>query len=193
MEINYVDPNTAAENAGNVLPSREKFDYIRDELLHVKGFKKVYFNKQFNRLGGYLMNGDTQPAVVVSLSPLIISAYSDEMDGVLFLKFPDALADMYGLSVGARLVTSTIYIPGNKPVKDVYAGPYYMGNYCDFTPTVQLFMCDGEDSIRNRTSLFGEDVWKRGEEMSFSRFSQKHKTRDGFQLMTKFRLLLLIF
>ncbi|MBR1433444.1 MAG: hypothetical protein IJ585_19810, partial [Ruminococcus sp.] len=128
MEINYVDPNTAAENAGNVLPSREKFDYIRDELLHVKGFKKVYFNKQFNRLGGYLMNGDTQPAVVVSLSPLIISAYSDEMDGVLFLKFPDALADMYGLSVGARLVTSNIYIPGNKPVKDVYAGPYYMGN-----------------------------------------------------------------
>ena len=100
---------------------------------------------------------------------------------------------MYGLSVGTRLVTSNIYIPGNKPVKDVYAGPYYMGNYCDFTPTVQLFMCDGEDSIRNRTALFGEDVWKRVEEMSFSRFSQKHKTRDGFQLMTKFRLLLLIF
>jgi len=193
MEKNYVDPNSMAENAGNVTVSREKFNDLRDNILKVSALKKIYFNKQFKRLGQYLANGDTQPAVVVSTAPLVIAAYSDELDGVLFLKYPDILAEKYSLTLGSRLVTSNVYFPGTKVTKEIITGPNYLNRYTDFTPTVQLFICDDENYINSRTQLFDESTWKMVEELAMKRFAGKHKTRNGFELLTRFRLLLLIF
>ena len=193
MEKVYVDPNSMAENAGDVAVSREKFNDLRDNILKVSPLKKFYFNKQFKRLVQYVENGDTQPAVVVSTSPLIISAYSDEMDGVLFLKFPDILAEKYSLTVGSRLVTSNVYFQGRKVAKEIIAGPNYLRRYSDFTPTVQLFTCADESYITSRTQLFDVSTWQMVEELSMKRFAAKHKTRSGFEMLTKFRLLFLIF
>lgn len=53
---------------------------LRDDVLKVPFLKKGYYNRQFERINQYLAYGDTQPAVVSSLNPLVISAYSDEMD-----------------------------------------------------------------------------------------------------------------
>lgn len=190
---NYVDPNSHAENAGGITLSREKYDFLRDNILKLSGLKKAYFNKQAKRMGQYLKNGDTQPAVVVSESPFIIAVYSDELDGVQFVKFPEVLAEMYNLHTGSRLVCSNVYTPGTKPVRDIKAGPGYLGQYCDFTPTVQLFLADEENYVRSRTDLFPEEHWRMVEELAQQRFSKRHKVRDGFAPMTKFRLLFMIF
>lgn len=190
---NYVDPASMAENAGAVRLSREKFAELRDDILKVSGAKKAYFNKQYKRISQYLQNGDTQPAVVASVSPLIVSAYSDEMDAVVFLRFPDELTAKYGLQAGTRLVTSCVYTSGDKIAKDLRPGQRYLEQFSDVTPVVQLFLSDEEAMIRARTELFNEDVWSRVTDLTQERTAQKIAPRDGFGYFTEFNLLFMIF
>ncbi len=190
---NYVDPDSMASNSGSVRLSKQKFTELRDNVLKIGMVKKLYYNKQFRRIDQYLQNGDTQPAIVVSESPFIVSAYSDEMDAVIFLKFPDELAIRYNLKKGSRLVTSNIYFLGSKISSDIQTGSNYLNQYVEFTPVVQLFLCDDENYIINRTGIFNEEMWNRVIMLTEERENKNIAPRDGFYYFTKFNLLFMIF
>ncbi len=190
---NYIDENSMASNPGAVCLSREKFKELRDKILRVNPLKKIYFNKQFRRIDQYLRNGDTQPAVVLSISPLIISVYSEDMDAVLFLKFPEELASKYGLSVGSRLVSSNVYFEGTKLAKDIQTGTGYTHSFVNFTPVIPLFLSSDEGFIRSRTNLFEEDVWNRLKLLTEEKAAKNITPRDGFYYFTEFNILFMIF
>ena len=57
----------------------------------------------------HLMYGDSRAAVVVSLSPLLVAAYTDELDCVAMLRFPDELVTEYKLVRYSRLLTTNTY------------------------------------------------------------------------------------
>lgn len=181
---NYTDPTTFAENSGNVKLSETKFAQVRDDILKLSGLEKSNYNSNFERINEFIMEGDTQPAVVYSVAPLIISAYSDEMDGVVFLEFPDQLTEMYDLQKGTRLVTSNMYKYGNKPVKDINAGDDYLKRYSDFTPIVQLFLTDSENYAMRRTELFDEQVWDRVNRLTEEYSRSGNEAREGFYYFT---------
>ncbi|MDO5559859.1 MAG: hypothetical protein Q4F95_09710 [Oscillospiraceae bacterium] len=187
----YVDPNSMAENAGGVFLSKKKFKELRKDILKLSPLRTIYYNKQFNRISQYLLDGDTQPAIVKSVSPLIVSAYSDEMDAVVLLRFPDALSAKYNLVPGSRLVTSNVYSVRPKMAKDITPGDNYLGNYYNFTPTVQLFLSDKEEYIINRVNMFDEDHWSYVQQLTADKDSSL--VRDGFEPVTKFNLLFMIF
>src|SRR5581483_10306990 len=48
---------------------------------------------QRDYLAGHLLRGDARAAVVVSSEPLLVAAYSDELDAVAVLRFPAGLAE----------------------------------------------------------------------------------------------------
>ncbi len=181
---NYTDPNTFAENSGNVELSERKFAQVRDDILKLSGLEKSNYNSNFVRINEFMMNGDTQPAVVYSVDPLIISAYSDEMDGVVFLEFPNQLTEMYDLKKGTRLVTSNVYKYGNKPVNDINAGESYLKRYSDFTPIVQLFLTDNENYAMKRTELFDEEKWERVNRFTEEYSRSGNEARKGFYYFT---------
>lgn len=190
---NYVNENSMASNPGAVCLSREKFKEIRDKILKINPLKKIYFNKQFRRIDQYLRNGDTQPAVVVSVSPLIISVYSEDMDAVLFLKFPEKLAEKYGLTIGTRLVSTNVYFEGTKIADDIQTGMGYTHSFTDFTPVIPLFLSSDEGFIRSRVNLFEEDEWNRLRLLTEKRAAKNIAPRDGFYYFTEFNILFMIF
>ncbi len=180
---NYIAPNTY--NAGNVKLSEEKFRQVRDEILKISFIGKIQYNGRFQRINEIMMKGDTQPAVVYSVNPLIISAYSDEMDGVVFLEFPDELVEMYNLYEGMRLVTSNGYDYGFKVAKEISASVGYKKRYADFIPIVQLFLTDSENYAMGRTELFDEKMWDRVNYLTKEHSYSGKKARKGFYYMTK--------
>lgn len=180
----YTDPNTYAENSGNVELSERKFAQVRDDILELPVLEKSRYNSNFERINEFMMKGDTQPAIVYSVNPLIISAYSDEMDGVVFLEFPERLAEIYNLHEGMRLVTSNVYKYGSKTVRDINAGVGYLKRYSDFTPIVQLFLTDREDYAMRRTELFDEEVWDRVNFLTEEYSHSGNKAREGFFYLT---------
>lgn len=60
-------------------------------------------------LGEHLARGDSRAAIVASIKPLVVSAYSDELDAVILVQFPDVLVSQYALEVGDQLIACWIY------------------------------------------------------------------------------------
>lgn len=185
--MRFLNPDSAAENPGNIRLSAKKYRQIK-KLLGNNRVKFPFSLSLKKRIDEYLCMGDTQPAVVVSLSPLTVAAYSDEMDAVVMLRFPDKLAEQYALTEGTRLVTSNVYAfrRGFNVAKDIFIGKKYLDRYSDFIPMVSLFLSESEDFIRSRTALFDEKVWYRVNSKA-QRYITNHPDlyRNGFYYLER--------
>ena len=158
--MKYVNTDSYAENPGRVFLSDRKFRQIR-RMLQLCFSERRYFNAQKQRINEYMAFGDTQPAMVYSLSPFTVCSYSDEMDAVIMLRFPDKLAQQYNLCAGTRLVTVNVYSYKNAYgiASDIFIGENYLDRYRDFTPVLALFLSHNEAELKAKTALFGEEVW----------------------------------
>ncbi|MBR1701641.1 MAG: hypothetical protein IJ716_06760 [Lachnospiraceae bacterium] len=179
--MQWYDPNSYATNPGGVSLSREKFREARNCL---PLFTRMFVDDHsFEKVDQWLRMGDTNPAIVKSVDPLIISAYAQDVDAVLFLKFPKKLVQIYGLEVGTRLVTSNIFHQWDS--KDVIQGEFSTHAYGDFIPIVQLFLSDEVLKIIKRPETIPEEMWERvnfltkEKEMKYP----KIKPRNGFAFM----------
>src|SRR5262249_51250149 len=89
------------------------------EILHrVLSFfpERIYIEEQ-------LQHGDSRAAIVVCTAPLLVAAYSDELDCIAMLRFPNTFAEEYKLWVGSRLLTVNTYGRGQKYDEDLILGP----------------------------------------------------------------------
>lgn len=175
----------AAENQANVKFSYKKYYSFRNRI-NTKFSEKFYSDMQVTDVTRALCYGDTQPAVVVSVEPLLIAAYSDEMDAVAMLLFPSDFAERYGLRPGSRLTTSNIYFGGTRCAADLFPGANFSHQFSDFMPIVQLFLGKKDEKIKKKVELFPESRWQRVEQLA-SEYREAHPdlSRDGFNYFKK--------
>jgi len=169
-----------AENQANVKFSYKKYYSFRNRI-NTKFAGRFFSDMQIEYVTRALLYGDTQPALVVSVDPLLIAAYSDEMDGAVMLKFPVEFVGQYHLSIGDRLTTSNVYFEGNTHAPDITVGENCSRQYADFMPIVQLFLGKNDDKIRAKTELFNEAMWDTVKEKA-DEYLRLHPDlcRDGF-------------
>ena len=175
----------SASNQANVKFSYKKYYSFRNRINTTFG-GRFHSDMCIDYVARALCYGDTQPALVVSVSPLTIAAYSDEMDGVLMLRFPDEFVDKFNLYPGMRLTTSNVYFRENRFPADIVTGEDYCNQYTDFMPIVQLFLGKNDEKIQAKTELFGEDIWDRVKEKA-AQYTLDHPdfSRDGFYYFKK--------
>lgn len=113
----------------------------------------------------HLVHGDTRAALVMSLNPLLVAAYTDEMDCVAMIKFPVQFVQQYRLEVGTRMVTVNTYSTGKHPVRDLENGPEASFLYNNFAPYIAEFYSDDFDKIEARKQSIDEAEWRRTLEM----------------------------
>ncbi len=173
-----------AENQSNVRASYKKFYRIR-KLICGSFSEKFHYDMMFSWLSNVLKFGDTQPAIVYSAKPLVVSAYSDELDAVLFLSFPDELTDKYELNRGDRLTAATVYTEFGygEPANDIDPGEKRSGKYIDFVPVIQLFCGANDEKIKAKTALFDEETWSRVTRLTEERAAHPTEPRQGFYFM----------
>ena len=175
----------SASNQANVKFSHKKYYSFRKRISPTFG-GRFHADMCIDFVARALCYGDTQPALITSLSPLTIAAYSDEIDGVLMLRFPDEFVDKFNLYPGMRLTTSNVYFRHEEFPADILVGENFSRNYNDFLPVVQLFLGKNDKKIKAKTQLFGEDVWKHVEACA-ALYTQKHPDlfRDGLGYFKK--------
>ncbi len=182
-DMKYSDKNSWAGDPGKLILSEVKYQEIAD-LLKLNEAQLKIFKKKKKAIAEHIKYGDTQPANVVSIEPLIISSYSDEIDGVVMLKFPDELARRYNLKIGDKLVTINLYWP--KLMFD-YAPDLIPGENCsqsfrDVIPVVGLFVAENEGVCRRKVDLIEPEYWNRLQELTLQYLKDKPDTyRDGFR------------
>ena len=177
--------NGQAGNPGKVKFSHKKYYSFRNKI-NTKFSEKYFSDMQIELVSQILMFGDTQPATVVSTAPLLIAAYSDEMDGVVMLRFDESFAEQYDLHPGDRLTASCVYFGGTKVAQDIFNGAGWTHNFANFAPIIQLFLGKKDDKIREKTALFPEETWEKVAALAAA-YREKHPdlVRDGLAFFKK--------
>ena len=87
-----------------------------------------------------------------SASPLLIAAYTDELDCVAVFLFPDEFRATYGLARGSRLLTVNTYEQGGgRTMRDLILGPNWIERWVGFPrPIVAEFVSDDLSRIEAR-------------------------------------------
>ena len=178
--------NSKASDPGQIRLSPSKMRILRPDLYGIRGTWRAVqekMGKKFEDEIGYitrlLLKGDSRAAVVVSLHPLLVAAYTDEMDCIAMLRFPASFIPAYSLEVGSRLLTVNFY--GDRPLtRDLIAGPRNTGNWGWFHPAIADFLSDDLDRIQRRKSQINEKEWERCSAMGNEYLRLKPKmARDG--------------
>jgi len=109
MQTRVVDKSTYATTPGGVSVSTKKLKMMRPDLYGLKALVSIlaWYEKKYIKEN--LKYGDSQPAIVMSKKPLVVAAYSEDIDCVALLKFPDEYAEMYNLDIKSRLISINTY------------------------------------------------------------------------------------
>ncbi len=174
-----------ASDPAKVTLSNDKLRRLHPELFGVRGLVKdvsEWVGQKFyaftrTRLREWLYHGDSRAAVVVRADPLLVAAYTDEMDCVAMLRFPGWLAEEYALRRGSRLLTANTYMIRNaeRPLQpDLVDGPESTFNHALFFPMIADFLTDDLDRIAGREAEIGRDEWARA-----ARLGDEYLKRPG--------------
>jgi hypothetical protein len=172
-----------AANRADLPLSEEKLRRYQPEAFGFSGFlwslrKRVRFKWMLSECMKY---GDARAAVVASVRPLVVAAYSDEFDAILALRFPDPFVEHFSLTAGQRLITANAY--GPDPARDIVRGPKGRTEWGNFIPTIAEFFSDDVARIKHLHSTIPEEEWKRCAELGAVWLTtETPRPRDGLPL-----------
>ena len=181
-------PSAAASHPGGLTISAERLSELRPDLYTFLHRMRLRFGldwDQLEYLEGHLQNGDTRAAVVVSVAPLLVAAYTDELDGVAMLEFPIEFVEGYGLREGTRLLTVNSYTQLHEADDDVILGPKASGRWNGFNPIIADFVSDDDERIDRIKGKISEAEWQRTYRFGKKYLAQRpNVTRDGRPIMS---------
>lgn len=112
-------------------------------------------------LNEHLGFGDSRAAVVVSTEPLLVAAYTDELDCVVLLRFQPELVGDYGLEVGSRLLTVNTYTRNPPLAPDLVPGPESYDRWFNYFPLIADFLTEDMPAVEARKAAIAEAEWQR--------------------------------
>ena len=113
-------------------------------------------------LDEHLRLGDANAAVVLESTPLLVAAYTDELDCVAVLSFSARLSDLgIDLPVGSRLLAVNTYFRGVWCAQDLVPGPHSLQRWTNFHPVIADFLSDDMSLVAARKHELEEAMWTR--------------------------------
>ncbi|WP_243158033.1 hypothetical protein [Aminipila terrae] len=105
-DMKYHNNNTVASDPVNITLSHKKLKMLQPDLYGVIG---LFRRKVRAIIEEHIFYGDSQPAIVLSIQPLLIAAYSDELDCIAMLNYPQEYVKEFNIEEKMRLLTINTY------------------------------------------------------------------------------------
>ncbi|HEX5105458.1 MAG TPA: hypothetical protein VFV87_16685 [Pirellulaceae bacterium] len=165
----YHNDNSHASDPGQFALAPHRFRRLEPAARGLTGWlwRQFWDGRSFEELLDEHLNlGDTRAAMVVATQPLVVAAYTDELDCVALLGFPEWLVGEFALRPGTRLLTVNTYETGDQVMSDLVPGPEDTQNYVNFFPVIADFFSDDQDRIVPRKAQIDEREWRRCQAMA---------------------------
>lgn len=123
---------------------------------------------------------DARAAVVVSTSPLLVAAWSDEMSNAVLMQFPDEFVERYKLSVGSRLLGVVMYwwlmfrSPDYALAPDLTPGRKRPETYVNFSSLIADFLTEDKRALARAKAAITEEEWRQAAE--FGKYLEQSST-----------------
>ena len=181
-----LNDDTFASNPGMVTLSHAKLRRLQPEL-YLSWMQKIRNPEHQKKLEYFLTHveehlshGDSRAAVVVSTQPFLVAAYTDELDCVVLLQFPQELVPDTLMRNGTRLLTVNTYDERSKGIApDLKVGPGDLGRWGNFMPFIAEFLSEDDEQINTRKKAIGESEWQRTEMLGREALCNGVKPRNG--------------
>ena len=176
-----------SSNPVNVKPTKKKVKALSPEIGSWSPkfiWRRFAYNLAYSRplwkdFAEAFRNGDANPALVVATKPLLVAAYSFDLDCAVLLRFPDEFVQQYRLQQKTRLVASNTYVD-DKPGRDISPGPRNTGRWLDFLPKICEFCSDDVQGTARRRNGFSPEHWSRAWDCAVEYAKRfPHTARDG--------------
>jgi hypothetical protein len=164
----FHDDRTAASDPGGIRLSRERFRRLEPLTAQLpEHLARRFANRaEFEAmLDEHLRLGDSRAACVMSIEPLLVAAFTDELDCIALLCFPGEVVAEHRLKVGSRLLTVNSYTRGSQVAADLLAGPRNLRRWVNFYPVIADFLSDDTERIALRKAHITAEEWKRCAQM----------------------------
>lgn len=177
------DDTTRADEPGCVTLSLTKLKRLHPELFGTwAGLRNVFrrgsIETSVEIIAEHMGFGDARAAVVVGIAPLLVAAYSYELDCAAVLAFDDSFARDYRLELGSRLFTVNTYRRGTLAV-DLVQGPASRGRWKNVHPCIAEFLSDDIEYIEVRKREIAEAEWTRARVCGQEWVARGARPRDG--------------
>lgn len=127
-----------------------------------------------------LLSGDARAAVVVHDDPIVVAAYTDELDCVVLLVFdPSSIPRLVNVRMGARLLTVNNYGDEGAPAADLSPGPRATGRYTNYLPIIADFICRDGAGLAARKKAISTDEWSRCKDLGHAAIAANAFCRIG--------------
>lgn len=176
-----------SDNPVNIKPSKKKVKALSPELGSWSPkyiWRRFAYNLAFSRplwkdFAEAFRLGDANPALVVSVKPLLVAAYAFELDCAVLLRFPDEFVERYRLRPKMQLLASNTYV-SDEPGRDILPGARSSGAWTDFLPKICEFCSDDAQAMARRRNAFTAEQWSRVWECAVEYAKRfPHVARDG--------------
>src|SRR5258708_34960921 len=104
--------------------------------------KRIKGDRFAEMVDEHLRLGDSRAAVAVRGSPMLVAAYTDELDCVAVLEFPSKFVKRFALEQGSRLLTVNTYTALPSVAPDLFAGSGSLDRWQNFYPLIAEFLSD---------------------------------------------------
>jgi hypothetical protein len=192
LKIKTLDTNTHASSPGSISVSNVKLKLLRPDLFGLNNWVKRKIKTMRNgfdemrEIQEHLLYGDSQPAVVISIEPLLIAAYSEDIDCVVLLHFPEKYVEIYNLEEGSKLISINTYLRGEYFQSDITPGPNCHYTWRGFIPYIADFLTDDFEILENKKDEIDEDHWEYVYVLGIEYLKEfPNVWRDGRQILFK--------
>ncbi|UCG33771.1 MAG: hypothetical protein JSU68_03880 [Phycisphaerales bacterium] len=190
----YHDDATVASDAGRITLSDEKLRRFHPELykpwarflgLLPLWFPTHWFGTSFrwrDVIEEHVRLGDSRAALVMATDPVIVAAYTDELDCVALLRFDSWVREHHNLRESDRLLTVNTYVDPDDgpPAPDLIFGPQQCCRWVDFWPIIADFVTDDAARLAARKAQIDDAEWERTRRMAARLLARpKVPPRDG--------------
>lgn len=165
-------PRAIASDPGGVKLSQSKLFALAPQL-------EFNFDVTDN-IASQLWDGDSRAAVVLKVAPLLIAAYTSELDDVALLWFPDELVELYRLKPGLKMLTVNGYFSDGTPATDMVPGPLQGGRWVNFRPFIAEFLAENTERVAERKRAISDDEYRRALNLGKVAYARAQgRYRDG--------------
>lgn len=167
--LKEAEANSGASAPGGIRLCRNHLRHIRPDFFGLAGYFLRVESRykdwpiERDRIERHLRVGDSRAAVVVSTAPLLVAAYTDELDCVAMLRFADelSLVDRFNLIDGSQLLTINTYSTFEDGDQDLIPGPEDSKSFTGFEPIIADFLTTDLDRLANRKQTIPAEEWQR--------------------------------
>lgn len=159
----YHDDSALASDPVHIHLAREQFRQLFPPRMVIPNRSGRLGNRPFEeRLEEHMQMGDSRAAVVYSVEPFLVAAYTDELDCCVLLSFSDLVRQRFShLKPGDRLLTVNTYVRGYQLVRDLWNGGRSLFNFINFHPVIADFLSHDTEIINTRKERIDEAEWNR--------------------------------